>query len=74
MKNQEKTETSIDYFFNFAKNYSINLGYLFEAYLSATKMHKNEIDEAKKEAYAEGWHKAVKHMEQLESINKDNLK
>jgi hypothetical protein len=60
MENQEKFETSIDYFYRIVKNNAINLGRTIETYCSASKMYENEIKEAKKEGWKKGYQDAIR--------------
>jgi hypothetical protein len=65
MENQEKFETSIDYFYRIVKNNAINLGRTIETYCSASKMYENEIEEVKKVAFEKGYEEGVKYTDGL---------
>jgi hypothetical protein len=63
MKNQEKNETSLEYFHRRTRNNVINLDYQNESLKLSIKMYEEEIEKA----YNKGWLEGAKH---LVSLNK----
>ena len=58
MTNQEKKETSLEYFYKRTRNNIINLDYQIESLEYAIKLYEEEIEKA----YNQGWLDGAKHL------------
>jgi len=65
MENQEKNETSLEYFYRRTRNNVINSDYQIESLEYAIKLYEEEIEKAYKKGFLEG----AKH---YISLNKNN--
>ena len=72
MENQEEKETSLEYFYykvlDASEFYISEYQAIFNALNEAKKMYAEEIDKAKKIAFTEGYHSAIKYNYQIESL------
>jgi|APGre2960657404_1045060.scaffolds.fasta_scaffold25055_5 hypothetical protein len=64
MENEEKKETSLEYFYRRTRNNAINLDYQHKSLKYSIKMYEQEIEKA----YNEGWMQAAKDLLTLNQL------